>query len=407
MKIAGVLLLGGILASIAAGCSSDGDDTVPGGGGSGGSGGKAGSAGTAGKGQAGATEGGAAQGGAPEGGAAQGGASEGGVAQGGASEGGAAGVSSTDQIARGLYIVAHVAACGDCHTPRDATGAPIPSKLLAGNAAFADLVPADTTMGLVPTPNLTPDMLTGLGTWTDEQIKNAFQNGLDADNKPLFSIMPYYVFHNMTDADADAVVAYLRSIPAVNNAIPERQPLGFPVTQALPVPAADIPDTTLPTTDENYASAERGRYLAGSIGICMECHSEHDATAAIPLKLGKLFQGNEPFTRDQLGLPPVFPATILSANITPAANGIAGWTSGDVIKVLHEGVNKNGAPLCPPMPFGPNGAFGGLTFGDATDIGNYITTLTPGDNGVIPFCVAPAPPGGGAGGAGGEGGGGS
>jgi Cytochrome c len=410
MKIAGVLLLGGILAAIAAGCSSDADDSAPRGGG--GSGGKAGSggaagaahAGTSGSGsaQGGAAEAGAAQGGASEGGAAQGGATEGGAAQGGASEGGAAGASSADQIARGEYIVAHVAACGDCHTARLPSGLPDLSKLLAGNAAFADLNPTDPATGLVPTPNLTPDMSTGIGSWTDAQIKNAFQNGVNAQNKPLFSIMPYYVFHNMTDADADAVVAYLRSIPAVTNAIPARQDLGFPVTAASPVPASAIPDTTLPTTAENYASAERGRYLAGSIGICMECHSEHDATAAVPLKLDKLFQGNEPFTRAQLGLPPVFPDTILSANITPAANGIAGWSSGDVVKVLHEGIDKNGAPLCPPMPFGPNGAFGGLTFGDATDIGNYITTLTPGDNGVIPFCVAPTS--GDAGGAGGGGG---
>jgi len=116
--------------------------------------------------------------------------------------------------------------------------------------------------GLLPTPNLTPDKTTGLGDWTDKQIKNAFQNGLDSDDKPLFSVMPYYVFHNMSDADADSIVMYLRSIPAVKNEIPERQDLGFPVMQAQPVPADMLPDTTLEPSDANYDSAQNGRYLA-------------------------------------------------------------------------------------------------------------------------------------------------
>ena len=316
--------------------------------------------------------------------------------QGGAASGGAA--SSDATVARGDYLVNHVAACGDCHTPRRADGSPDTSKFLAGNAAFADINPADPKKGLLPTPNLTPDKTTGLGDWTDKQIKNAFQNGLDSDDNALFPVMPYYVFHNMTDSDADSIVMYLRSIKAVANEIPERQDLGFPVMQAQPVPVDQLPETTLKPTDPKYASAQNGKYLAANVGVCMECHTEHDPLAAVPLKLDALFQGNETFTRDQLGLPPVFPEMIVSANVTPGKNGIKGWTAEDVVKVLKEGVNKDGEALCPPMPFGPNGAFGGLTAADALDIGNYLTTLAPVDTAVIPLCVAPgAPPMGGAG----------
>jgi hypothetical protein len=356
-----------------AACSSDGDDTVPPAGGSGGSAAHGGSVGIAG-------EGGATS-------AGTGGA---------AGEGGA----TSGSVARGDYIVNHVAACGDCHTPRNADGSPDLSNFLAGNEAFADLDPTSSTKGLVPTPNLTPDPDTGLGNWTDEQIKTAFLDGLDSDNAPLFSIMPYFVFHNMTDEDANSVVLYLRSIPPVKHAIPERQDLGFPVMQAQPVPASSIPDTTLPKTSPNYAKAEAGRYLAGNVGICMECHTEHDSMAAVPLKLDKLFAGNEPFSRDSLGLPPVFPENIYSSNITPTANGIAGWTASDVSTTLLAGVDKNGGPLCPPMPVGPNGAFGGLTPEDALAIGYYIATLPPIDNGVIPWCSPPSGPPTGEGGAG-------
>jgi mono/diheme cytochrome c family protein len=320
------------------------------------------------------------------------------VSGGGSSAAGEGGASATGSVARGDYIVNHVAACGDCHTPRKADGSPDLDLFLAGNPAFADLDPTSATKGLVPTPNLTPDADTGLGSWTDEQIKTAFLDGLDADNKPLFSIMPYYVFHNMTDEDANSVVLYLRSIPAVKHAIPERQDLGFPVMQAQPVPAASLPDTTLAKADPNYAKAQAGKYLAANIGICLECHTEH-VMGAVPLNLDKLFAGNETFSRDALGLPPAFPATIYSANITPVSGGIKGWAPSDVSRTLLMGVDMGGAPLCPPMPVGPNGAFGGLTAEDALAIGYYITTLPPIDNGVIPWCSPPMGMG-----AGGEGG---
>jgi hypothetical protein len=327
-----------------------------------------------------------------------------GLGGGGAAAGAPGGMAS---IARGDYLVNHVAACGDCHTPRDAMGTPIAGKLLAGNAAFADLNPADDTVGLLPAPNLTPDKATGLGNWTDEQVKAAFLNGVDDEDEPLLSVMPYYVFHNMTDDDADSIVMYLRSIPAVKNEIPERQDLGFPVIQAQPVPSSDLPDTTLEPSDPNYERAQNGRYLAANVGVCLECHTEHDPQGEVPLMLDKLFQGNEVFTREQLHLPPIFPEAIYSSNITPGENGIKDWTPEDVVKVLKEGIDDEGQALCPPMPFGPMGAFGGLSDSDARDIGIYLTTLEPADTDPIAMCVAPGTAGGaGAGGADSDGAGG-
>ena len=131
---------------------------------------------------------------------------------------------------------------------------------------------------------------------------------------------------SVSESDADSIVLYLRSLPAVKNEIPERQDLGFPVQQAKPVPADMLPSTTLKASDPKYASAENGKYLAANVGICMECHTEHDPLGEVPLKLDQLFQGNEAFARAQLHLPPAFPETIYSSNITPgkktnSANG--------------------------------------------------------------------------------------
>ena len=127
----------------------------------------------------------------------------------------------------------------------------------------------------------------------------------------------------------------------------------------------------------------------------MECHTK-DVQGPIPLDTAKLFQGNRQFPAVEFGLPvPPFPAIIYSRNLTPHANGIQGWTAVAVANALKLGVDKDGIPLCPPMPAGPGMAFGGLTDSDALDIGYYLTTLPPQDNGVIPNCSPPPRPDGG------------
>ncbi len=389
------MLFGVVLGAVIASCGGDDDTVAPGtgGGGSGGTGGKGGAG----------TGGSTSTGGGGSGGATAGSSGTAGSAGSAATDGGG-GASSNDAsdggqtlVQRGEYLVKHVAACGDCHTPRTNMGALDMTKWLAGVPNFADIDPGSTTQGSVSSKNLTPHA-TGLLSWTDTQIKQAFLEGVSKDGTALFPIMPYFVFHNMAERDADAIVAYLRTIPPIDNAIPARQPLGFPFPlPAQPVPTAYIPSPTIPSTDPNYASAMRGKYLAGHVGVCMECHTEPSAQGTpIPLDVNKLFLGNRVFHSAGFGLPPGFPADIYTRNLTPHANGIAGWTAAMVRTALKQGIDKDGIPLCPPMPAGPMQAFGGLTDQDALDIGNYIVNLAPRDNGVIPNCVPPAPPDGGA-----------
>jgi hypothetical protein len=310
---------------------------------------------------------------------------------GGAAEGGGntEGGDGGSPVQRGEYLVKNLGACGDCHTPINfLTGQPDNTKFLAGFAGIFQIpgLGPDGGNGVIGSSNLTPDMTTGLGSWTDAQIKRALLDGVDKDNKPLFPIMPYYVLHNMSPADADAIVAYLRTIPAVNNVIPARN---FDLPGAAPpVPADKIPDPVIAMTDPNYASAMRGKYLAGNFGLCMECHTEHVQTpGAVPLNLDKLFAGGETFISAAIGLPsPPYPATITSENITPHATGVQGWTAAAIANVMKNGVDKDGVAICPPMPNGPNGAFGGLTDADRLDIGNYIVHLPPIDNTIAAVC---------------------
>ena len=329
-------------------------------------------------------------------GAAGGLAGAAGGAAGSAAGGAAGGVVLTAKQARGEYLVDAVNACGDCHTPQTATG-PDLTHYLAGNPTFIQLPNGDA----LPTRNLTNDP-TGLMNRTDDEIKNMFQNGVRptaTGSEALNPTMPYYVFHNMDADDADAIVAYLRTVPGVNNTIPRRG-ASFDV----PAPAPPLDVTKLPVPPASYpnlASAMRGQYLAARGGICVECHTKHlDPGSATVLDEAHFFAGGEDFTA-------LFASTLMihpvSKNITSDnATGVGTWSVSDIVTVLKQGKAKDGTGICPPMPVGPNGAFGRLTDSDANDIANYIHSIPPQTNMIVDMCVwPPGPPVGGAGGNGG------
>ncbi len=131
--------------------------------------------------------------------------------------------STATMVARGDYLMNHVVACGDCHTPRNADGTADLTRQLAGVDCFVDSDPADDTMGCLSTKNLTNDP-TGLANYSDQQIRDMFQKGMLPGGQFLNPFMPYYVFANMTDDDANSIVAYLRTVPGVNHEVMAQQP---------------------------------------------------------------------------------------------------------------------------------------------------------------------------------------
>jgi len=321
-------------------------------------------------------------------------------AAGASGAGGAGGAALAAKIVRGDYIVNHVAACPDCHTPQGPMG-PVPGMFLAGNAAFVTLPNGD----MLGSRNLTNDE-TGLKNRTDAEIKNMFQNGLRptaTGMEALNPVMPYYVFHNMTDEDADSVVAYLRTVPAVKNDIPRRG-----VSFDVPAAAPPLTDAVIPApavTDPNYASLMNGRYLASKAGVCVECHTKHldpGPASTTVLDEAQLFAGGEDYSAlfaTSLMIHPV------SKNLTSdPTTGLGMWTAADIVTALTMGKSKDGTGICPPMPVGPNGAFGKLDPQDAMDIANYIKSLPAISHAIVDMCVFP-PMMGGAGGAGGGAGG--
>lgn len=120
-----------------------------------------------------------------------------------------------DLVKRGDYLVG-LMGCNDCHTPGYLTGNPDMARQLSGSRVGWDL----PGLGYFYGPNLTPDRETGLGSWTEAQIVTALRTGVRPDGRQLAPIMPWPSFARLTDADAGAIVAYLRSLPAIKSQVP-------------------------------------------------------------------------------------------------------------------------------------------------------------------------------------------
>ena len=231
---------------------------------------------------------------------------------------------STEQIARGAYL-ARAGNCMGCHTAR-------------GGAPYAGGRAVPTPFGDVYAPNLTPDMATGIGGWTDAQFWRALHNGRSRDGRLLYPAFPYPNYTRITRADADAIHAYLRSLAPVNQPN-KRHTLGFPFDQqaALAVwRALYFRSASYEADAARSPEWNRGVYLVEGLGHCNACHASRNALGApiSPLDLAG-------------GLIPVqnwYAPSLASAREA----GIAGWPTDDVITLLKTGVSPQ-ASVSGPM----------------------------------------------------------
>lgn len=148
-------------------------------------------------------------------------------------------------VERGKYLVS-TSACNDCHTPwiMGPTGpAPDMSRMLSGHPHDMPMPPPPAPSGpwqwagavtntayagpwgISYAANLTPDEATGTGTWTEDMFMASIRTGKHwGRGRNIMPPMPWTAYKNMSDDDLKAIFAYLRTIPAINNAVPEWTP---------------------------------------------------------------------------------------------------------------------------------------------------------------------------------------
>ena len=120
-----------------------------------------------------------------------------------------------DKAKRGEYL-ATIMDCAGCHTPGALTGKPDAARHLGGSEIGFEL----PGLGIFYPPNLTSDRETGLGAWSEADIVKAVRTGARPDGRMLAPVMPYHNYGRLTDADASALAAYLRSLKPVRHQAP-------------------------------------------------------------------------------------------------------------------------------------------------------------------------------------------
>jgi mono/diheme cytochrome c family protein len=181
-------------------------------------------------------------------------------------------------IERGHYL-ATASDCVACHTVPGST------KEFAGGRAI------ETPFGDIVSANITPDMATGIGSWTDKQFEDAVRKGVRPDGSRLYPAMPYPNYTKLTHDDVMAIRAYLRTVKAVSNKV-DRSTLPFPFNIRSGLRAWNA----LFFTEGEYRpdpnkSAEwnRGAYLVQGSGHCGACHTPKNVAGAD--KTSEAFQG--------------------------------------------------------------------------------------------------------------------
>ena len=138
------------------------------------------------------------------------------------------------RLARGKYLFNNVAGCVDCHSKRDFTkysGPVVPGTEGGGGFVFDQKLAG--IPGTLYSKNITPDNETGIGTWTDDEVLRALTHGISKNGDTLFPIMPYPNFNRMAKEDLLSIIAYMRTLKPIKNAIPARQ-LMMPIAAVYP-----------------------------------------------------------------------------------------------------------------------------------------------------------------------------
>ena len=245
-------------------------------------------------------------------------------------------------VADGRHIT-EIRGCNDCH------GADYGGKVMID----------DAMLGRVVAANLTPGGR--VGTWTDADFTRAIRQGIAPDGKPLL-IMPSHEYRHLSDADVGALIAFLRSLPAVRRALPEHHvgPLGriLHVTGGAPLVAAELLAEAEVNGQAPHAgpaepgpTAAYGAYLATS---CLGCHGDDYS--------GKTIVGAPP------GTPP-------AANLTPdRATGLGAWDEADFKTLLRSGTRPDGSKVHPFMPIAMTSK---LTDEEVAALWAYFSSLKP------------------------------
>jgi mono/diheme cytochrome c family protein len=267
-------------------------------------------------------------------------------------------------VARGRYL-SILSDCASCHT--------VPKK----SQPFAGGRPIETPFGKIVAPNITPDMETGIGSWTDDQFDNAVRKGIGRNGERLYPAMPFNAYTKMSREDVLAIRAYLNTVTAVYNpVVANTLPFPFNIRTSMRVwDGLYFKEGEYVADPHKSAEWNRGAFLVDGPAHCGACHTP------------KSFLGGDKTAQYLQGSPL---QGWSAPNITnDARTGLGGWSVEEVAAYLKTGHNRVTAATG-PMAEAVDLSTSKMTDDDVKAIATYLKSL-PGDEKPRTAMAASAP----------------
>jgi len=261
-------------------------------------------------------------------------------------------------VDRGRAVLEAAGGC-TCHTNLDDDGPP-----LAGGRPLA------TPFGTYFSTNITPDVETGLGSWSDADFVRAMREGRAPDGSAYFPVFPYTSFTGMTDEDLLALKAYLFSLPPIRRA--NRPPDAWPPFSWRLAASAwqwlNFAPSRFAPDPARSPAWNRGAYLVHAVAHCGECHMPRNLAGA--LDTSRWLSG----TTDG-------PEGELAPNITPhETTGLGRWTAADIVWYLQMGLEPDGDDAQGLMHEVIEHGYQHIPRADLDAIAEYLASVPPVEN---------------------------
>jgi mono/diheme cytochrome c family protein len=260
------------------------------------------------------------------------------------------------EVARGKYIFGATGGCG-CHTESK-------GPVNAGGRKY------DGPYGTVYSANITPDIKTGIGGWTDEQIITAIRLGRRPNGERLVPVHPFISFNGMANEDLKALGAFLRTVPPVNRTNTPKK-ITVPMFDSVFLPAwlMAFAAKETPPPAAPVSGVARGEYLVHAVAHCGECHTPRSAMT-MAVDNSRFLAGNPKKTG---------PEGQATPNITPdKATGLGDWTEAQIVTYLGTGNRPDGdvaGGLMEEMIQGTLAGLKDLTKADLQAIARYLKSI--------------------------------
>lgn len=279
------------------------------------------------------------------------------------------------RIERGRYLANTVTVCVDCHSKRDWSkfSGPITEGTLGmGGDRFDQTIGVP---GVFYARNITP---AGISRYTDGELFRLITSGVTKEGRAMFPLMPYPYYGRMDKEDIYSIIAYVRSLPAIENSVPDSEP-DFPMNFILnTIPQKPVHQTRPDKTD----ILAYGAYMTNAAG-CAECHTKVDKGQIIP---DLMYSGGREFK---------FPdgSVVMSGNITPdKETGIGAWTEEMFIQRFKMYADSTYTPHTVAMgefnSIMPWTMYGQMEKDDLAAIYTYLRSVKPISNSVVKFTPA-------------------